>query len=890
MQTTIKRTYNVNRLVQIEALTGMVFQAESGGHLFQISGIDNAGEAVALAGTVSGVFLRPDNTDVALSGSVSGGVVSVPLKAECYAVPGRFGLTLYISAGGNKTAIYAAMGTVSRTSSGQVAPTVTADVVDLVNRIAAAVATIPASYTDLMGSIASDYSDSSTYPKVGTFVWYSGTLYRSKVPITTAESWTPAHWVNAILGDNLNDDIASLKSTISRFYGVPKNFELTTTASASRQFEYDFHAGSDYLITNGTDANITMQTRLTKSGAAVENVLGSGLAPHNIFLFHCTVDAYWFNSWCPYTGTITILEIVHSVSNLEDACNIARVSFHVNTEHSSDRDRISVNIIAGQCFYTSVVMSVSNISSRCYVSYSDGTTGNFLPNTIQIASKDITSIGLYVNNSSGTPAVVDFYVFDAQMLNNIRDLQYLSRSSKIEILLGNNLYPTFDGVKVILPGSDLYVVGSTMSNDNRRLRKSYVDIQTELNDYAVITDNGLEITMPTTGVLGFDVATNTFKMYVGDLNIGYYPVTFAPLFVRYYQSVWGALANRNIYKALTDYVPSDTILLNSFNSSFHTGATDFVTKCTEFSSLLLGDSMNDIEAPTDFESFLFFTDPHLLQFENWEKRCTEFICQIQKYYNSTPTTFCLCGGDWTNADLPNNACFKLGYIDGFMHSMFDNCYMVVGNHDTNYQGKKDSESEPYTTKLTPQSRKDLWYRKGEPYFTFDGAKTRFYCFDTDVEAAQLTSYGNYGWNQAKWFAESLQSDNSPHIAVAMHILYYNYNEADLSAGIQPLAKQVMQIAEAYNGRTTITVNGTNYDFTSSTGKVEFCIAGHTHQDMNGIMYGIPWVVSLNVRHNETVGASFDLCLADYEKRLLKMIRVGDGDNRTVSLVTGQLVD
>lgn len=214
MQTTIKRTYNVNRLVQIEALTGMVFQAESGGHLFQISGIDNAGESVALSGTVSGVFLRPDNTDVALSGSVSGGVVSVPLKAECYAVPGRFGLTLYISAGGSKTAIYAAMGTVSRTSSGQVAPTVTADVVDLVNRIATAVNSIPATYTDLQADIAPTYSDTAVYA-VGQFAWYNGDLKRCKTAITTPETYTAAHWENGVLGNDLNADITGLKSALN---------------------------------------------------------------------------------------------------------------------------------------------------------------------------------------------------------------------------------------------------------------------------------------------------------------------------------------------------------------------------------------------------------------------------------------------------------------------------------------------------------------------------------------------------------------------------------------------------------------------------------------------------------------------------------------------------
>lgn len=210
----IKRTWHQNQMVRIEPLNGFAFQAESGGHTFQISGVDDSGNAVPISGTIAGVFLRPDNTDVALTGSASGGVASVTLKAECYAVPGRFLLTVYATSGSNKGTIYAAMGTVSRTSSGVVSPAAASDVVDLVNRINAATATIPASYTTLLNAVATDYSPDATYPKVGTFVWYSGKLYRSKVPITTAETWTAAHWNQVVLSDALNQDITDLKSAI----------------------------------------------------------------------------------------------------------------------------------------------------------------------------------------------------------------------------------------------------------------------------------------------------------------------------------------------------------------------------------------------------------------------------------------------------------------------------------------------------------------------------------------------------------------------------------------------------------------------------------------------------------------------------------------------------
>lgn len=203
MNNVIKRTWLQNKMVSVEWI-GTAFQAESGGHTFEISGADGNGNAVALSGTVSGVFLRPDNTDVAITGTASGGVASVTLPAECYAVPGQFALAIYVTANGQKTAVYSAIGTVARTSSGTVAPGATADVVDLINRISAAVATIPASWSGLMADIAPTYSESAVYP-VGAYVYYNGDLYRCTTAITTAETWTAAHWTAAVIGNDLSN-------------------------------------------------------------------------------------------------------------------------------------------------------------------------------------------------------------------------------------------------------------------------------------------------------------------------------------------------------------------------------------------------------------------------------------------------------------------------------------------------------------------------------------------------------------------------------------------------------------------------------------------------------------------------------------------------------------
>lgn len=206
----IKRVWNQGSMTPIEDLQGSAFTNENGGHTFQISGVDSNGESLALSGTIAASFLRPDQTTVGISGSVSGGVASVTLSEECYGVPGRFGLVIFMTSDGKKTAIYSCVGNVARSSTDAVAPGVAADVVDLINEIQMAVDTIPASYSALMADIAPTYSSSALYA-VGDYAWCEGDLKRCIVPITVGETYTPAHWTSAVVGD----DVSALKSAIN---------------------------------------------------------------------------------------------------------------------------------------------------------------------------------------------------------------------------------------------------------------------------------------------------------------------------------------------------------------------------------------------------------------------------------------------------------------------------------------------------------------------------------------------------------------------------------------------------------------------------------------------------------------------------------------------------
>ena len=111
---TISRAFDPTKGLQsIENLSGYTFSAESYAHRFIIS------TAEGFDGAVSARLLRSDNITVFVSGSVSetDGSAIVDLPPECYAVPGRFFLAIYVTAASVKTCVYAGIGTVYRSES-----------------------------------------------------------------------------------------------------------------------------------------------------------------------------------------------------------------------------------------------------------------------------------------------------------------------------------------------------------------------------------------------------------------------------------------------------------------------------------------------------------------------------------------------------------------------------------------------------------------------------------------------------------------------------------------------------------------------------------------------------------------------------------------------------
>ena len=349
---------------------------------------------------------------------------------------------------------------------------------------------------------------------------------------------------------------------------------------------------------------------------------------------------------------------------------------------------------------------------------------------------------------------------------------------------------------------------------------------------------------------------------------------YLPLVQNAYSSPIGGFIVEEYYHRLVDDMQNDSTLTASdiFNAEPFTGAYDWQTPVVSYGALFKGKS--------NVEAFAFFTDPHIMGFGDSnrnETRMENYFKRVQKVYNSTPCSFIVCGGDLlNNATTMDEACYRLGYIKGIFKHLLDGCKLVIGNHDTNYQGKLDSESENYTGRLTDATLASILYRDTDTkkaYYSFDGANSKCYVLDTGIEHSSMLAYD---WEQVDWLANKLKTDDADHSIIFLHIIVS-------SETVQTNAGNFGSLVEAYNNHTTITLNGVTYDFTACSGRVEFWVAGHTHSDSNGTLGGIPYFITASNSFNSDVPL-IDLVLADYDNNVVKIIRAGGtGEDRTIQL-------
>lgn len=109
----IKRTVALDGNSISEQLPASFFNSESTAHTFIIAGV-RGGESVAFTGAVSATFLNANDAVVLVTGSIVDGAAVVTLSNDCYALSGRFTLTIDV----NGATVYECQSRIKRRSSG----------------------------------------------------------------------------------------------------------------------------------------------------------------------------------------------------------------------------------------------------------------------------------------------------------------------------------------------------------------------------------------------------------------------------------------------------------------------------------------------------------------------------------------------------------------------------------------------------------------------------------------------------------------------------------------------------------------------------------------------------------------------------------------------------
>lgn len=215
-----------------------------------------------------------------------------------------------------------------------------------------------------------------------------------------------------------------------------------------------------------------------------------------------------------------------------------------------------------------------------------------------------------------------------------------------------------------------------------------------------------------------------------------------------------------------------------------------------------------------------------------------------------------------------------------------NHHSVIGDHDEDNEALT-RDAQLYGFYLAWEECNEIFWG-GHHYYYIDNRaeRTRYLYLDTGKFAVSndemmfviyaLTNAPD-GWN-----------------VVAISHIWYDYQ---ISA-IPDYAQHLLDVFDAYNLRAggIIDHNGVpfEYDFTKSHGRMAFCIGGHAHWD--AVLHsanGIPVILTdsdsyysrsgIAATEGTTSESCFDAVVADYDAGMVKLIRIGRGADRRISL-------
>ena len=194
---------DLKKSVPVRYLDGSFFNEDAAGNRIGVE-VYSDGEAVTLAGSITGYCVRPDGTTVPISGARSSNRAYIDIPQSALAVPGPLTVTIKNTESSVITTLCAVVGIVTQSRTGvQVNPGQT--ITDWTNQISAQLQAVQTAADNLGSTLAVPY-DSLTFPvTAGTYTVYSGNVYRANQDISTSEEWTADHWTQVKVCNEIYD-------------------------------------------------------------------------------------------------------------------------------------------------------------------------------------------------------------------------------------------------------------------------------------------------------------------------------------------------------------------------------------------------------------------------------------------------------------------------------------------------------------------------------------------------------------------------------------------------------------------------------------------------------------------------------------------------------------
>lgn len=491
-------------------------------------------------GTVTATVIRSDGNTVPVSGSISGNVASVTLIEPCMDVPGQMQVFIRLTSGNVKTTIFAGVFTASRTETDTIIDpgTIIPSITELINQIDAAIDSIPADYSTLLGSVAGTYSASKTYA-VGDYVWYNGQLYRCSTAITTAEAWTAAHWTSAVI----SDDVTGLKSAFDKILNNKliidfiKGKRIKTNIDPIDFTTIDSHANSAYVLIDCAAGDVfTLTGQSANSNYALWTFCASdgtilSQAGNQITLNNAEIEA-------PSNAAKLLVDVLatqdyflysgHSLpvrlSAIEDEIDAANAEIAENSEkingNTEDIESIKNAVTGVDTLHPDVLHGFYNSNTGAFVSNNEFYSYNIEVEeneeyylTGRVAKDAGFCLSLLLDENDQIVQVIHKGSYSEQQ--TVTDEYLRIPEGVVSLTLTSNATETFALKKVVY--YDIDEIKNDINDINTELEENTADINANTEDIAAIKSilSNTETQTPTVLNGFFNANTGAFVEYSG---------------------------------------------------------------------------------------------------------------------------------------------------------------------------------------------------------------------------------------------------------------------------------------------------------------------------------------------------------------------------------------